>query len=248
MVGYYGYRGSGKTLNLVADIYKVFIKNPDIIVITNTPLFFPPHPKTQTNLKQYQWTTIEELRHFFEFAMSEGNLVLNKPTIVIIDEANLVLPSRLFSKLPAFFLTFLAESRKLNTEIYFTTQHPARVERILKELTETWIHCQKIPFFGWTKKIEEELSPDGDLIEEFGVSLRFFHKKYYSMYNTHHIIGVREDLKNSLPAQVKPMEDFIDFHYRQDSILPPSPLPSTSSPLGGKTGEGGVGVFQTDIQ
>lgn len=263
MIGYYGYRGSGKTLNLVAEVFGQFKRNPDLVVLTNTPLFFPSHPKTGQILNQYHYSSIGELEEFFLFCLSENkDYILSKEAIVIIDEANLAIPSRLFSKLPPFFLSFMAESRKLNVEIMFTTQHPLRVDLILRELCETWYNCDRIPLFGFLRRVEQELSPKATPVASMGTKFILRPSLYYSMYDTYHIVGMDASLLPPKDSKLAKMTDFLTKTYLPNGgelaradladvlvkpisdavgslrrFVLPSSLPSASPPAG-ETGEG----------
>lgn len=206
MIGYFGFRGSGKTLSLVHDMYRRFKANTDLVVFTNTPLLFPEHKGKK--LKQHLFNGLLDLESFFAFALTDGDLLLKKETIVLIDEANLVLPSRLFAKLPSFVLSFLAESRKLNTDIFFTTQHPVRVDKILRELTETWIHCRRIIPHLLHMSYEVVLSGEGIPIDYESSMPFFFPRRAYGLYDTHHIVGMSDNL---LPQQLKKEEKISSF-------------------------------------
>jgi len=213
MIGYYGYRGSGKTLSLTAHLYKQFLKDPDICVITNTPFFFPPHKKTGQKLIQHLFFTVDELKEFFLFAVAEKDKVLSRMTYVIVDEASVALPSRFFAKIDPFMLPFMAESRKFNVEIIFTTQHPSRVDKILRELTETWFECTSVPFFRFIKREEQDLTPDGQLVKSHGIKWLFFPKKYHIMYDTTHIVGMDPALMPTLTEAQKRMVQFLTNYF-----------------------------------
>jgi hypothetical protein len=220
--GYYGWVGAGKTLSAVADIYARFKRDPNIVVLSNTPLVFPKVKGKE--LTQYLWHTTEEIQEFFLFAFSEENLLHERPTIVFIDEANLVLPSRLFAKLPPFFLSFFAQARKMNVHIYFTTQHFTRVELVLRELVEVWVKCERIMPFGWIRMTEQEISPSGTIMEEHGNRIRFFKKKYFKMYDTLYKVGMDKHLMPPTSGELARLESFIDGAYRQPtkSAKPPT--------------------------
>jgi len=238
MIGYYGYRGSGKTLSLTAHLWDEFRRDPDICVITNTPFSFPPHPKTGQSLLQHLFFTVDELEEFFLFAVSEKDKVLSRMTFVVIDEASVAMPSRFFSKIDPFILPFLAESRKFNVEIIFTTQHPSRVDLILRELTETWFHCQRVSFLGLIKKEEQDLSPSGQVIATHGQSWIIFRKKYFSMYDTTWIVGINPSL---LPPKTKAQMKMLAFFENYDpSWRLQAPLASSKR---GDLQEAGGGVM-----
>jgi len=210
MIGYYGYRGSGKTLSLVANLWREFVRDPDICVITNTPLTFPPHPKTGQVLLQHLFYTVDELQEFFLFAVAEKDRILTRMTFVIVDEASVAMPSRFFSKIDPFVLPFLAESRKMNVEIFFTTQHPSRVDVVLRELTETWFQCSPvIGFLPWIRREEQDLSPNGEILNSYKVDFLLRVKKYWPMYDTHWIVGINPALLPKKTEQQRKMDSFL---------------------------------------
>lgn len=215
MLGYSGFRGAGKTRALVGDIYNKFQKNPDLIIFTNTPLTFPKHKKTGKELIQYVYSDIEEIMSFFEYAVLNPDVLLEKESLVVIDEANLVMPSRFYDKLDGSVLAFLAESRKLNTDIFFTTQHPARVDKVLRELTEEWYLCRSLGSM-LTIKLKMILDNAGQPLEQIGRSFMFRPSRFHGMYDTHYIVGMSEKLK-SQTVMSPPIQQFIDNHYQLDT-------------------------------
>lgn len=232
--GYYGFVGAGKTLSCVVDIYKQFKRDPEIVVLTNTPLSFPKHKGKA--LQQHLWNYPEELQEFFLFAFTNEDLVTKRKTIVLIDEANLVLPSRLFAKLPPFFLSFFAQARKMNIHVYFTTQHFLRIDVVLRELVEVWVRCEPVGL-GWIRQTEQEISPSGTIQDEFDRRFIFFKKKYYSMYDTLYKVSMDKNLLPP-PPEIQRMKSFLTTTFLGD--VDEVPLPSASpSPEGKETGEDG---------
>jgi len=194
MRGYFGYRGQGKTMSLVSDIWSFWMEYPDLVLLSNTPMGFGNHPVTGKPMDFYLWNSVEELQDFFRFAVVSPDLVMRRFTVVVIDEANLVMPSRLFAKLDPFVLSFLAESRKLNCEIFFTTQHPLRPDKVLRELTEEWVECTRVPILGWIRQERMVLTSEGKPVESLGSSWLLRKSKYGAFYNTRHIVGMDEAL------------------------------------------------------
>jgi len=139
-----------------------------------------------------------------------------------MDEANLVIPSRLFGKLKPFVLSFLAESRKLNCDIFFTTQHPSRVEKVLRELTEEWVGCIKIPILGWIYQQHETLSAEGKFIETTNRALLVRKSKYWSLYNTRHIVGMDSDLMPDIKIKNNAIFDALERFFSSPRYLMPN--------------------------
>lgn len=65
---------------------------------------------------------------------------------VVIDEANLWVSSREWSKIPTQVITGWQESRKTGVSFIFTSQHESRVDLIIRELVD-WVYiCERVPF------------------------------------------------------------------------------------------------------
>jgi len=245
MIGYYGFRGAGKTLSLVVDLYAIWKKDPSIIVISNTPMDFGIHPKTKTRLNFFLYNKIDELSGFMGFCISERERIIDKMTYVVIDETGVVLPSRFFQKIPQFMLAFLMESRKINVEILFTVQHPTKTDKVLRELTEFWRYCSRTPLLGWIKQTEEELDPAScTVVKEYRKRFVFFPRKYYKFYDSYYFVGMDEALSGDIEAMKPHMREFVFKTYPvpADRALPdlraqglpfPSRKVSTGDTLGG---------------
>ncbi len=217
MIGYYGLWGQGKTLSVVANTYKRFKKNPDLVIFTNLPLDLPPHPKTGQIAKQFYYKKILELRQFFLYAANSPHELLAKETIVIIDEASVVLSSRTFAQLPAFMISFLAQARHINTDFIFTTQGIMRVEKIVRELTEHWIQCKRIPLIGWILHEKQYATlVEGRVYARINKRFLTFPKKYYGMYDTYHLVDFGEHQVKASEKAIKPtrkLENFLISAY-----------------------------------
>jgi hypothetical protein len=221
MIGYYGKWGSGKTLSLISYVYKRFLKNPDLVVFSNVPMDFGLHPKRGTRLIQYNYSEIMELRPFFIYAINSDHSVLAKETIVIIDEASVVLSSRTFAQLPTFMISFLAQARHINTNFYITAQAPWEVEKIVRALTQQWVYCQRIPILGFITYSKEGISTEGRVMSRsIGFPL-LNPRKYFKMYNTYHIAhyGDHQLKEGEKGFKATPkLEEFLDFAYVQPHL------------------------------
>jgi len=207
MRGYHGFIGDGKTANMVRDVLRACNRRKKTLVVSNTPIDL----KRPENF--YLWNDTSELEAIASYFFAVG--FSPRPIIVCIDEANLVMPSRFFKDLKSFMLPFLAESRKLNVEIWFTTQHPARPDVILRELTEEWIHCKcySLPFpdFAYMREERKEegkwhlsmksipilftrkvqfLDKECNLLEEKRTWPSFGLRSVWGRYDTHYLIGM----------------------------------------------------------
>lgn len=189
MTCFYGLRGQGKSLHAVKRIYQQFKIDPEIIVFTNCPLFLPD--VNGKKLKQYYFEDIDTLEQFFRFAISCRGYLVNYNVLVFIDEANIVMPSRFFKKLPPYILSFLAQSRHFNVDVIYTTQAPIRVDKVMREITDEWIECHRM-LFNWVyKTIETRIGIEGQLDgDPISQSFSFFPRKYQAMYDTHHPVSI----------------------------------------------------------
>jgi len=219
MIGFHGQRGYGKTLNMTHFIWKQFKRDPNIIVISNTPLFFPPHPKTGKVLDSYLYRTVQELKDLFLFAIAEGNRMLQRFVYVVIDEASVAMPSRFFAKIDPFMLSFMAQSRKCNVEMVYTTQHPSRVDLVLRELTEVWYHCEPLFFHRFFRRTEQDLDPKSyAVLAELGKSYLFFPKKVYDKYDTYFKVAMDPSLLPIGELEGSLMAQFLDQNYPCDRL------------------------------
>ncbi len=214
MIGYTGFRGAGKTLNAVADLHQQFEWFPDSVFMTNTPLFFPPHSKTGQKPIVIRWGDIETIVGFFKFAMEYGDKMLVRKWFVFIDEASVILNARFWKDLDPAFGAFMFQSRHINVDIWFTTQHPSMVDGQLRKLVEIWREIKKIKILifhtKWCRIREVALTPEGTEIEEFSRTSRYRVKKYHHMYRTtgaDSIVGLSKNLERcsqgSLPPEIE---------------------------------------------
>lgn len=219
MIGYYGYRGAGKTLSLSYDLFDMFKKNPNLCVITNTPFFFPPHKDTGQIMLQYLWEDTKQLEPFvLNWLSSSTEVCRQRETVVVIDEANLVMPSRFFAKLEPWFLSFLAQSRKMNVEVIFTTQDTSRVDKVLRELCETWFLMEPLPlpFFHFIRRTEQHISSEGTVLSEMGTSYIFRTHPLYKFYNTFYKVNVNSSLLPESENPTCPENQFFDHFWPND--------------------------------
>jgi hypothetical protein len=221
MIGYYGKWGSGKTLSLVAEVYRRWIKNPDLVVFTNVPMSFGYHPKKGTELIRYGYSEIIDLQPFFIYAINSPHDILAKETVVVIDESSVVLSSRTFAALPMFMISFLAQARHINTDFLITAQEQWEVEKIVRALTSHWYHCHRVPLLGWITKEKEVIDKEGRIRSRSMTIPLFNVKKFYKFYNTYHIAHFGDhQLKNVEKEHKAPRElsDFLQFAYKETHL------------------------------
>lgn len=223
MIIFYGDIGQGKTLAMVDRTYKKWLRNPNLKVFTNTPLNFPLHPKTKKPISAYNFDDLLELRDFFLWANANPREIRKRPTLILIDEASVMLSSRSFASLPMFFRAFMAQSRHLNCDFWATTQGIWRVDKIAREMADFWVYCSKVPYLGWIFKEKRTIDPDTCRIIKRGLpSFIFRPKKVYPLYNTYHMVGysalqekVEEQARNMVANEK--LNKFLDENYMFDN-------------------------------
>jgi len=112
---------------------------------------------------------------------------------ILIDEINLSFPSRMWNKVPGWVLYFFSQTRKFGLDIYYTSQALARVDKVIREISNfVWI--VKPILFGWRRasKImpEDNEKAEKDIFETYWFKID---KKIYSQYDTYEILELEED-------------------------------------------------------
>jgi len=77
---------------------------------------------------------------------------------ILIDEINLSFPSRMWQKIPGWVLYFWSQTRKFGLDIYYTSQSLARVDKVIREISNfVWV-VKPLPFgiFMASKILPEE--------------------------------------------------------------------------------------------
>lgn len=117
--------------------------------------------------------------------------------VILIDEINLSFPSRMWDKLPPQFLYFWSQTRKMELDIYFTSQHPDRVDKVPKEICNWswWVVKVKILFLDFhiaRKYLPEHITKE----KRKNYEVRFFKRKAEVMnaFNTMELIELPKHL------------------------------------------------------
>lgn len=113
--------------------------------------------------------------------------------LIIIDEANLVCPSRFWQKVDPRLLYWWSQSRKLGLDILWTAQHEARVDTALREITyRVWRSRRVGRLFVWTAYVPEELRKEKRRAMDRRVGLR--RKTVSDAYDTFQLIDLGEQI------------------------------------------------------
>lgn len=126
-----GKMGAGKSFTLTYTVWKARLVRPDMPVYTNMPITLPGSGP------------VYALRNLKDFLKARNGLV-------VIDELNTVLPSRVWKAAPGALLFMFSHARKHGLDIVFTAQHEKRVDTIVRELVTRWVYVsnwQRLGFF-----------------------------------------------------------------------------------------------------
>lgn len=114
--------------------------------------------------------------------------------VICIDEAYRYYNSREFKNFSVEEHTYFATNRHNNLEIYLIAQNPARLDKVIQEISQ-FILCRKIGFLSFILGFRcyyyeflEDLSRRraGDRESHYRVEFRFFSKKVANAYDTHY--------------------------------------------------------------
>lgn len=123
--GYFGLPGSGKTYSMTRDAIK---EARGRVVYANYHVDLPSAEKVVFLENPYQLKQIED-------------------GLLLIDEAGLWLPSFIWKRIPEELIWKLAQIRKCGLDLFYTAQNPARVVKVLREITFESVWTSK--FFGF---------------------------------------------------------------------------------------------------
>lgn len=115
--------------------------------------------------------------------------------LIIIDEINLVCPSRFWNKFPPELAYFWSQTRKFELDIIWTAQHVDRVDKIIKEISNYCWVFKRLPFgfhIGNEFLPEHVTKEKRDLIDRIVFRIN---KKIANCYNTYEIIDLASNLK-----------------------------------------------------
>lgn len=121
--GYVGLLGSGKSYSMVADGLRRFRETHAQVFSDMVGLRFPEAIYLDARAPQQ----LADLR--------EG--------LILLDEAQILMSSRFWHKVPPQVLSALAQLRKNGLDVLYTTQNLARVDSVLRELTGEVVTCRR---------------------------------------------------------------------------------------------------------
>lgn len=167
---YTGKTGSGKSFNMVKDVFPFWYSGVDIY--SNTKLLFEnfggtagsnikDNPENFTiNEKIIEWLRkqyckikkieyIPKRRGGIQYFEDITEVLEAHDAIILIDEGQALLDSRNWESLPMEFSNKLRQHRKHYLDLYITTQNMGTVDINLRRLVQRWIHCKdRFALFG----------------------------------------------------------------------------------------------------
>jgi hypothetical protein len=165
--GFTGMPGSGKTY-WVVKLALDRLKRGDTVYAN----FKIDHP----NVKRFH-----KLQELFEV----------RKGVIIVDEINLVCPSRWWNKFPPELAYFWSQTRKFGLDIYWTAQHYDRVDKIVKEITNFiwWIRPFPFKIRRAKRYIPEQISKEKR--QCFKTKYFKINKTIYDKFDTYEAIDIQ---------------------------------------------------------
>jgi len=162
---YTGKTGSGKTFQMIKDVFPRWYNGMDIY--SNTYLIFEKwggraganileHPEVFTPIEkitEYLKLKICLLRKTDYIPKRRGRIIYFEDItelleirdgIILMDEGQALLEARNWENLPAEFSNKLRQHRKHNLDLYVTTQNLGTIDINLRRLVQHWVHCRDI--------------------------------------------------------------------------------------------------------
>lgn len=132
-------------------------------------------------------------------------LLFIKRGMILVDEINLSCPSRWWGRFPPRLAYWWSQSRKMDLDIYWTSQHEDRVDKIVKEISN-WIWQIKTIYLIPRKYLYPVITIARCYLPEqmskakrecFDTMYFRLTKKIWSCYNTNEIIQLANNIIRS---------------------------------------------------
>lgn len=176
--------------------------------------------KVYSNFKLEGATYYKDLMDILD--VSEG--------VILVDEINLVCPSRWWDRFPPKLAYWWSQTRKNQLDVYWTAQHQDRVDKIVKEITNYIWEIHRLPFRlrSMACYLPEQIGKVKR--ESFGFRFFVLSPKIWSHFNTYERIDIAKNL-SAFPSSPyrrnnfwrKP-KIFRDRMREMDKILGPDSL------------------------
>lgn len=201
---YLGLPGAGKTYALIVRLKKALSRpwNRNRRVYSNMPL------DEEYLRKITKWQG--ELIYLYDWE----DMVNATNAIIIIDELNLWMPSRVWNKVPGPLLYKWAQVRKSGLEVWFTAQAVSRVDKVVRELVFESYHLtsyKRLNFFVAKSYI--------GLGDKFTSKMIIpFKMKLAKIYDTHGYINVPEVYQKEMVGNKEDKKSSRDIAFEKEKI------------------------------
>ena len=156
MTAVFGDRGVGKTFILAKECYKRYKQG--YLVVTNFDFVYS-HINYANRSPEEFYKVLAEILTFKERGLETWLLFggfKHTGIFIAIDEGHLFFSADLWKRYqsePVFqdVIRVLAQARKLDIEIWYTTQDPSKIDKNWRRYTEDWIRFR--PVFPFRRKI-----------------------------------------------------------------------------------------------
>lgn len=117
--------------------------------------------------------------------------------IILVDEINLICPSRWWDRFPTYLAYWWSQTRKNELDVYWTSQHQDRVDKIVKEITNYIWELRRLPFsFRFMNcYLPEQIGKVKR--QSFGFKIFHLSKTTWSHFNTFERIEMPKRISNS---------------------------------------------------
>lgn len=168
VTAYTGLLGSGKTYSMVDDAFQLFLdrrpgEQPLTIFTNMTGLRFPG----AVYIGGYE------------------DLLKCQSGLILIDEASLWMPSRLWAKLPFELMYKFNQARKDGLQLFFTAQNMERVDCVLRDIVNLAVRCKSLISGRYFIRVTKEPKCKEIVNWQF----RSYQPRIYRLYNTLEKIG-----------------------------------------------------------
>ena len=129
--GFVGRHGEGKTYCMVHQVVAMRRRDPGLAVFSNLALELPGEGP------------VHQLRRWPE------DFIEARHGVVVVDEINTYMPSRLWDRVPPQMLHMFQMLRKYEVSLLWTAQNIARVDKVVRELTHEVVEVSNFRRFGF---------------------------------------------------------------------------------------------------
>jgi len=119
--------------------------------------------------------------------------------VVLVDEINLWAPSRLWAALPLGLLHRWAQVRKYQTQVFWTAQHEARVDKVIREVTGWIWQCRPVFLgLGFSLKAFEPSDLRKERARALDSQLLWLRRRVVASYDTMRLVDVGSQFESGV--------------------------------------------------